>query len=291
MRVCRRPMPSMARCHVVASRTAVAEDRPGQKRDGAKQCTPTRPERADGDRGRDQVRRVRDPRAHLSARGLGRIPWARNERAGRRPGARAAGRTKPLPCWPRPPDGIADAVMTWCLLSGRERSAGLGPLLGPAEPLPRGTVDHRPGPVQLVLPAQLVQQQLVSRHVVRGRVPQVHKGGQEPADEHQPALRDGTDRPFPQPGRKPGVVLFMPQRAGSGAEFGDRVAGMPIMPRSSTVTARAHWRQSGTPETGGIWDSIFARVSRITETMRDSCSGVRRATGTEQLMASVAGVV
>ena len=39
----------------------------------------------------------------------------------------------------------------------------------------------------------------------------------------------------------------------------------------------------------GALDSIFSRISRITATIFSWCSGVSRATGTEQLIASWAG--
>lgn len=38
---------------------------------------------------------------------------------------------------------------------------------------------------------------------------------QEPVDEHQPVLPARARSPFPQPGSKPGLVPFMPQRAES----------------------------------------------------------------------------
>ena len=59
-------------------------------------------------------------------------------------------------------------------------------------------------------------------HVVRGPVTEVHERGQEPVDEEQPVLRAGTDRRLPWPGRKSGLVPFVPQRAQPGHEFGDR---------------------------------------------------------------------
>ncbi|MGC0407479.1 hypothetical protein [Streptomyces ambofaciens] len=52
-------------------------------------------------------------------------------------------------------------------------------------------------------------------------VSEVHEGGQEPVDEDEPVLGPGTDRPLPRPGRKPGLVLFMPQRAELRHEFSD----------------------------------------------------------------------
>ncbi|MFJ4691753.1 hypothetical protein [Streptomyces sp. NPDC088766] len=52
---------------------------------------------------------------------------------------------------------------------------------------------------------------------------EVHEGGHEPVDEDQPVLRAGTDRLLPRPGRKPGLVPFMPQRAELSHEFSDHV--------------------------------------------------------------------
>ncbi|MGV9553082.1 hypothetical protein [Streptomyces ardesiacus] len=54
-------------------------------------------------------------------------------------------------------------------------------------------------------------------------VAEVHEGGQEPVDEDQPVLRTGTDSPLPWPGGKPGLVLFMPQRAKLSHEFSNHV--------------------------------------------------------------------
>jgi hypothetical protein len=60
-------------------------------------------------------------------------------------------------------------------------------------------------------------------HVVRGAVSEMHEGGQEPVDEDQPVLRAGAHGPFPRPGRKPGLVSFMPQRAQLINEFSDHL--------------------------------------------------------------------
>jgi hypothetical protein len=47
------------------------------------------------------------------------------------------------------------------------------------------------------------------------------KRGQQPVDEHQPVLRAGAQGPFPWPGREPGLVPFVPQRAYLKAQFSD----------------------------------------------------------------------
>lgn len=60
-------------------------------------------------------------------------------------------------------------------------------------------------------------------HVVRGCVPEVHEGGQEPVGEDQPVLRPGAHSPLPQSRREPGLVAFMSQRAHFSAEFSDHV--------------------------------------------------------------------
>uniref|UniRef100_A0A8D3WBW5 Uncharacterized protein n=1 Tax=Streptomyces pratensis (strain ATCC 33331 / IAF-45CD) TaxID=591167 RepID=A0A8D3WBW5_STRFA len=41
----------------------------------------------------------------------------------------------------------------------------------------------------------------------------VHQRGQEPVDEHHAVLRTSAHRTLPLPGRKPGLVPLMPQRA------------------------------------------------------------------------------
>ena len=61
------------------------------------------------------------------------------------------------------------------------------------------------------------------RHVVRGGMPQVHEGGQEPVDEDQPVFRTRAHSALPRPGRKRGLVPFVPQRAELRHEFGDHV--------------------------------------------------------------------
>ncbi|MFG2162913.1 MULTISPECIES: transposase [Streptomyces] len=48
--------------------------------------------------------------------------------------------------------------------------------------------------------------------------------GQEPVDEHQPALRAGTHGPLPLPGGKPGLVALMPQRPHVGHEFSNHIS-------------------------------------------------------------------
>ncbi|MBB4795278.1 hypothetical protein BJY54_005890 [Streptomyces nodosus] len=61
------------------------------------------------------------------------------------------------------------------------------------------------------------------QHVMRGRVSEVHEGGQEPVDENQPVLRTGAHGPLPRPGRKPGLVPFMPQRTYLSHQFSDHL--------------------------------------------------------------------
>lgn len=58
---------------------------------------------------------------------------------------------------------------------------------------------------------------------MRGGMPEVHERGQEPVDEHQPVLRSGAHSTLPRPGRKPGLVPFMPQWAQLCNEFSDHV--------------------------------------------------------------------
>ncbi len=61
------------------------------------------------------------------------------------------------------------------------------------------------------------------KHVARGGMPELHEGGQEPVDEHQPVLRHRAHSTLPRPGRNPGLVPFMPQRADLKPEFSDHV--------------------------------------------------------------------
>lgn len=49
----------------------------------------------------------------------------------------------------------------------------------------------------------------------------VHERGQEPVDEHHLVLRTSAHRTLLLPGRKPGVVALMPQRAYFDREFID----------------------------------------------------------------------
>ncbi|MFJ2080746.1 hypothetical protein ACIOGW_36910 [Streptomyces anulatus] len=49
----------------------------------------------------------------------------------------------------------------------------------------------------------------------------VHQRGQEPVDEHHLVLRTSAHGTLPLPGRKPGLVPFMPQRADFSHEFSD----------------------------------------------------------------------
>lgn len=60
-------------------------------------------------------------------------------------------------------------------------------------------------------------------HVVGGGMPEVHERGQEPIDEHQPVLRTRAHSALPRPGRKLGLVPFVPQRAQLCDEFSDHV--------------------------------------------------------------------
>ncbi len=55
-------------------------------------------------------------------------------------------------------------------------------------------------------------------------VTEVHEGGQEPVDEDQPVLRASAYGPLPLPGRKPGLMPFMPQRTQLGHEFSDHAS-------------------------------------------------------------------
>jgi hypothetical protein len=61
------------------------------------------------------------------------------------------------------------------------------------------------------------------QHVVRGCVSEVHERGQEPIDEHQLVLRTRAHSPLPRPGRKSGLMPFMPQRTQLSHEFSDHV--------------------------------------------------------------------
>ncbi|GGQ33118.1 hypothetical protein GCM10010266_65380 [Streptomyces griseomycini] len=59
---------------------------------------------------------------------------------------------------------------------------------------------------------------------MRDSVSEVYEGGQEPVDEDQPVLRAGTDRPLPEPGGKPGLMPFVPQRTCPGSGFSDHIS-------------------------------------------------------------------
>lgn len=52
-------------------------------------------------------------------------------------------------------------------------------------------------------------------------VAKMHQRGKQPVDEDQAVLRTGDHRTLPRPGRKPGLVPLMPQRADLGDEFSD----------------------------------------------------------------------
>jgi hypothetical protein len=52
-------------------------------------------------------------------------------------------------------------------------------------------------------------------------VAKVHERSQEPVDENHAVLRTSANRTLPRPGRKPGLVPFVPQRTDLGDEFSD----------------------------------------------------------------------
>jgi hypothetical protein len=58
---------------------------------------------------------------------------------------------------------------------------------------------------------------------MRGGMPEVHERGQEPVDEHQPVLRTRAHSTLPRPGRKLGLMPFVPQRGYHSDEFSDHV--------------------------------------------------------------------
>ncbi len=60
-------------------------------------------------------------------------------------------------------------------------------------------------------------------HIVRNPVSEMHEGDQKPVDEDQPVLRTRAHSTLPRPGRKLGLVPFVPQRAQLCDEFGDHV--------------------------------------------------------------------
>jgi hypothetical protein len=66
----------------------------------------------------------------------------------------------------------------------------------------------------------------------------VHERGQKPVDEHQPVLRTRADGPLPRPGRKLGLVPFVPQRAQLCNEFSDHVGRQARDLRLLMIAAR-----------------------------------------------------
>lgn len=52
-------------------------------------------------------------------------------------------------------------------------------------------------------------------------VAKVHERGQEPVDENHAVLRTSANRTLPRPGRKPGLMTFMPQRPHLSNGFSD----------------------------------------------------------------------
>jgi hypothetical protein len=58
------------------------------------------------------------------------------------------------------------------------------------------------------------------QHVVGDPVAQVHQGGQQPVDEHQPVPGTGPDRPLPRPIGQPCLLARLPARP----ELGDQLS-------------------------------------------------------------------
>lgn len=73
---------------------------------------------------------------------------------------------------------------------------------------------------------------------MRGGMPKVHEGGQEPVDKHQTVLRTRAHSTLPWPGRKLGLMPFVPQRTQLCDEFSDHVGRQARDPRSLMIAAR-----------------------------------------------------
>ena len=103
--------------------------------------------------------------------------------------------------------------MTWA----KVRSLTLGPTVHP-----RSASRGRTSPMARVMVERSTpNQQASTSRAVACR--SCTRGGQEPVDEDQPVLRHRAHSTLPRPGRKPGLVPFMPQRADLTPEFSDHV--------------------------------------------------------------------
>jgi hypothetical protein len=56
---------------------------------------------------------------------------------------------------------------------------------------------------------------------------QMHQGGQQPVDEHQPVPGTGSDRPLPRPICQPCVLARLPARPELGDQLSEDLRGQP----------------------------------------------------------------
>jgi len=62
---------------------------------------------------------------------------------------------------------------------------------------------------------------------VRDPVAQVHEGGQQPVNEHQPVPGTGPDRPLPRPNGQPCVLARLPARPHFDDQLSEDLRGQP----------------------------------------------------------------
>lgn len=94
------------------------------------------------------------------------------------------------------------------------------------------------GPAVEIRRCQAVHVEPAGEHVVRGPLPEVHEGGQEPVDEHEPVLRAGAHRPLPRPGRKAWPYAVHATTGQTATSSAITSAERPVILRSLTIAAR-----------------------------------------------------